>query len=44
MRHSLAEHELIEAMNANALNEIQVMNLGKEVQSQSWFCRQILMH
>ncbi len=36
-RRSLAEHKLLEA------HKSEVMNLGKEVQSQSWFCRQTLM-
>ncbi len=34
MRRSLAERKLLEA------HASEVMDLGKEVQSQCWFCRQ----
>ncbi len=34
MRRSLAERKLLEA------HESEVRNLGKGVQSQTWFCRQ----
>ncbi len=37
MRHSLAERKLLEE------HKSEVLNLGKEVQSQRWFCRQTLM-
>ncbi len=37
MRCSLAERKLLEAYTS------EVMNLGKGVQSQRWFCRQTLM-
>ncbi len=37
MRHSLAERKILEA------HRFEVMNLGKGVQSQCWFCRQTLM-
>ncbi len=36
-RHSFAEWKLLEA------HKSEVMNLGKGVQSQRWFCRQTLM-
>ncbi len=36
MRCSLAERKLLEAHRS------EVLNLGKEVQSQRWFCRQTL--
>ncbi len=37
MRRSRAEHKLLEAHRS------EVLNLGKEVQSQRWLCRQRLM-
>ncbi len=37
MRRSLAERKLLEAHRSEELN------LGKEVQSQRWFCMQTLM-
>ncbi len=39
MRCSLAERKLLEGTYSRS----QVLNLGKEVQSQRWFCRQTLM-
>ncbi len=38
MRRSLTERKFLEA------HKSEVMNLGKGVQSQRWFCRQTLIH